>query len=126
VGDSPWVSKCAEVAHCSHAEFHPDFIALTGSNDDIARIAKLYRVYHSASIGAYFCHQCGSLAHLPSSADPSDPNDYLVDHTIIQYLMDPEGKFVTYFGLNSVPEESAKKIKFLMRRFAREKAAAAK
>lgn len=26
------------------------------------------------------------------------PKDYLVDHSIIHYLIDPEGEFVTFYG----------------------------
>lgn len=41
--------------------------------------AKVFRVYYSKPI-----------------EDESD--DYLVDHTIIMYLMDPEFQFAQYFG----------------------------
>jgi len=34
-----------------------------------------------------------------------DPADYLVDHSIIMYLVDPEGKFVTFFGKNVAEPE---------------------
>lgn len=27
-----------------------------------------------------------------------DPDDYLVDHSIITYLIDPAGEFVTFYG----------------------------
>jgi hypothetical protein len=29
-----------------------------------------------------------------------DPDDYLVDHSIITYLIDPQGEFVTFYGKN--------------------------
>ena len=29
-----------------------------------------------------------------------DSEDYLVDHSIIMYLIDPEGKFVSFYGKN--------------------------
>lgn len=29
-----------------------------------------------------------------------DPDDYLVDHSIITYLIDPNGEFVTFYGKN--------------------------
>jgi hypothetical protein len=29
-----------------------------------------------------------------------DPEDYLVDHSIITYLIDPNGEFVTFYGKN--------------------------
>lgn len=33
--------------------------------------------------------------------------DYLVDHSIIMYLIDPEGKFVTFYGKNFTAEQLA-------------------
>lgn len=85
-----------------------------------------------------------------SVAEESDPNDYLVDHTIIQvqrqrqrcsadvrhwmpagltppcaairrqYLMSPEWQFVTYFGQNSEAADAAKRIATEVRRYQRE------
>lgn len=37
-------------------------------------------------------------------------DDYLVDHTIIMYLFDPEGNFVAYYGQNKTAEEAARDI----------------
>ena len=36
-----------------------------------------------------------------------DPKDYLVDHSIIMYLVDPSGAFVTFFGKNVAEPELA-------------------
>eukprot|EP00759_Apiculatamorpha_spiralis_P052481 PhF_6_TR5732/c0_g1_i1/m.8447/K07152/SCO1_2; protein SCO1/2 len=58
-------------------DFHPRIIGLTGTLEEIERVARAYRVYFS----------------IP---DESNPKDYLVDHSIIMYLMSPEGKFVDY------------------------------
>lgn len=41
--------------------------------------AKAYRVYYTKS---------------------SDDEDYLVDHSIIMYLVNPDGEFVTFYGKN--------------------------
>ena len=60
------------------SDFHPRIIGLTGSQEAIERVAHAYRVYFSIS------------NEYPSSTD------YLVDHSIIMYLMNPEGKFVDY------------------------------
>lgn len=74
--------------------FHPDLLALTGHPDDVKQACKAYRVYFS----------------MPSDAD----GDYLVDHSIFFYLMDPEGRFVEVFGRShEVPETRAKVLSYI-------------
>ena len=74
------------------AEFHPSFKGVTGSYDDIKALCKAYRVYFST----------------PSEVKPGQ--DYLVDHSIYFYLMDPEGDFVEAVGRQHSPAEGAKVI----------------
>ena len=74
------------------AEFHPSFRGVTGSYDDIKALCKLYRVYFST----------------PSEVKPGQ--DYLVDHSIYFYLMDPDGDFVEALGRQHSPDEGAKVI----------------
>jgi protein SCO1/2 len=72
--------------------FDPRLVALTGSEDEVRAAAKAYRVYyHKAEAGA-------------------DTKDYLVDHSTFVYLMGPDGKYLTHFGLNASPEEMAETI----------------
>ena len=44
----------------------------------------------------------------PPNATASD--DYLVDHSIFFYLMDPNGEFVDAFGRSMGPEETGAKV----------------
>lgn len=74
------------------AEFHPDFVGLTGTYDQIKDVCKSYRVYFST----------------PKNVAPGQ--DYLVDHSIYFYLMDPEGDFVEALGRQHSPEAAAKVI----------------
>ncbi|KAK4237385.1 SCO1/SenC-domain-containing protein [Achaetomium macrosporum] len=71
-------------------EFHPKFIGLTGTYEQIKDMCKAYRVYFST----------------PSAVKPGQ--DYLVDHSIYFYLMDPEGDFVEALGRQHSPEQAAK------------------
>ncbi|KAF2034531.1 SCO1 protein [Setomelanomma holmii] len=71
-------------------EFHPEFIGLTGDYEQIKQTCKAYRVYFST----------------PSSVKPGE--DYLVDHSIYFYLMDPEGDFVEAIGRNFTADQAAK------------------
>ncbi|GAA6042548.1 hypothetical protein JCM8097_004661 [Rhodosporidiobolus ruineniae] len=73
-------------------DFHPSLVGLTGSYDDIKKTAKAYRVYFST----------------PPTAKPGD--DYLVDHSIFFYLMDPTGKFVDAFGRSMAAEDVTAKV----------------
>ncbi|KAK2462359.1 hypothetical protein APHAL10511_005665 [Amanita phalloides] len=73
-------------------EFHPSYIGLVGSYEDTKAICKQYRVYFST----------------PPNSDPK--GDYLVDHSIFVYLMDPEGKFVEAFGQSVGADEIVEKI----------------
>jgi len=40
-----------------------------------------------------------------------------MDHTVITYLIDPDGNFVDYYGLNKNAEEVATSIKMHMLKF---------
>jgi cytochrome oxidase Cu insertion factor (SCO1/SenC/PrrC family) len=64
------------------AHFHPRLIGLTGSKDDIAAVAKAYRVWYE-------------------KVDDAGTSGYLMDHTSITYLMDPDGEFVKHFSFGT-------------------------
>ncbi|KAG5924783.1 hypothetical protein E4U53_003383 [Claviceps sorghi] len=73
-------------------EFHDKFIGLTGTYDQIKALCKKYRVYFST----------------PQNVKPGQ--DYLVDHSIYFYLMDPDGDFVEALGRQHSPEQGAQLI----------------
>ena len=59
--------------------FHPDMIGLTGSDEDVARIAQSYRVFYSKPPG-------------------QDAADYLMDHSTLTYLGDRSGEAWRVWG----------------------------
>jgi cytochrome oxidase Cu insertion factor (SCO1/SenC/PrrC family) len=58
------------------AAFSPRLIGLTGSPEQIARVATAYRVYYA------------------ETRTGPGPNDYSMDHSSVLYLMGPDGQFV--------------------------------
>ncbi|KAL9675664.1 hypothetical protein QQ045_003868 [Rhodiola kirilowii] len=62
-------------------EFHPKIIGLTGTPSEIKDVARAYRVYFMKT--------------------NEEDDDYLVDHSIIMYLMGPDMDFVKFFGKNN-------------------------
>lgn len=76
-------------------KFHPKMIGLTGTPQQIARVAKEYRVYFNI------------LSQMKSE---DEEGEYLIDHSIISYFIDPQGQFVDYFGQNVSAEEMADKL----------------
>ncbi|KAK6341818.1 Cu-binding protein [Orbilia blumenaviensis] len=70
-------------------EFHPALIGLTGTYDEIKDVCKKYRVYFS------------------TPRDLKEGMDYLVDHSIYFYLMDPDGNFVEALGRQHTAQQAA-------------------
>ena len=75
--------------------FHPKLLGLTGTPEDIAKVAKAYRIYYAKVT--------------PKGAN-ADPDDYTMDHSAIMYLMAPDGKFIQHFGHGTGAETLAKRL----------------
>ncbi|KAF4755383.1 Cu-binding protein, partial [Perkinsus olseni] len=73
------------------SEFDPRTIGLTGTHEQIKDITRKFRVYYNQGIR-------------------NDSEDYLVDHSIIHYLVGPNGKFIDFYGKNMTADEIAAKI----------------
>ncbi|KAJ5306369.1 hypothetical protein PENANT_c017G08199 [Penicillium antarcticum] len=73
-------------------EFHPGIVGLTGTYEQVKNVCKQYRVYFST----------------PKDVKPGE--DYLVDHSIYFYLMDPDNDFVECIGRQDTPESASKVI----------------
>ncbi|KAG8457680.1 hypothetical protein KFE25_001466 [Diacronema lutheri] len=72
--------------------YHPRLLALTGSQEQIDAVARAYRIYTSKPT--------------PSEAASGE---YLLDHSIIIYLLAPDGKFLSFYGRNFSAHEVATK-----------------
>ena len=70
---------------------HPKMVGLTGSIDEIKKVAKKYRVYFKKQ-------------------NTDDSENYLVDHTAFTYLVLPEIGFVDFFRRELSAEQLAEKV----------------
>lgn len=77
---------CDSISHAT--DYHSRFIGLTGTQEQIKATCKKYRVYYSAP-------------------EYEEGKDYLVDHSIFIYLMDPQGNFAEYFAKHTTAEQVA-------------------
>jgi protein SCO1/2 len=71
--------------------FEPGPVGLTGTAEQIAAVAKTWRVYY----------------RVPDDGD----EDYLVDHSSFVYLMDRDGRYLTHFGHAATPEQMVEEIR---------------
>jgi len=78
------------------AAFGPNVVGLTGTPEEIAKVAKEYRVYYAE-------HRTGA-----------GPNDYVMDHSSVLYLMDPKGRFMAPVRADQSGTEMAAALKKLM------------
>lgn len=74
--DTPEVLK----KYC--ADFSPKLLGLTGTPQQVEAVTRAFRVYHSQS----------------NAMESSGERDYLVDHTIVTYLIGPTGEFIDFYG----------------------------
>jgi protein SCO1/2 len=73
--------------------FHPSFIALTGSEDEIRAVADEFGVYFSRS---------------------DEGVDYTVDHTARSFIMDPGGQIPLTFPVTATVEEMTRDLELLL------------
>lgn len=69
------------------AHFGPDFVGLSGTPDQIKRVADAYKIYYR------------------KVEDTDSAMGYVIDHSGFMYLMDPDGKYVTHFP-HTIAEQS--------------------
>jgi cytochrome oxidase Cu insertion factor (SCO1/SenC/PrrC family) len=70
------------------AAFDPRFVGLTGSQSELSKVEKEYKVY--------------------AQKEPLKGGTYAVSHSSVIYLMGPKGKLVTFYNEVLTPEQLAK------------------
>ena len=76
--------------------FHPRLIGLSGNAAQVSRAARAYRVYYT------------------KVDDPEAGENYLMDHSSVIYLMDPDGRYLTHFSHGTAPDTMAKRLRELV------------
>lgn len=76
------------------SHFHPRMVGLTGTQEQVDAAVQGYRAYYKKQ--------------------PQEDGPYLMDHSAVTYLMNPEGDFVRHFSHGIAPEEMAKGIREAM------------
>src|SRR4249920_3283483 len=74
------------------AAFHPRFVALRGTEDEVRRVATAYKVYFE-------------------KVRPPGSSAYLIDHMAFVFLLDREGKYLAFFP----PGTSAERMVVMIR-----------
>ncbi len=81
-------------------QFDPRIIGLTGTPEEIAEVARKYRVYYRKV-----------TAKELGEESSGDDQDYLMDHSAYLYLMGPDGQFLEVFTHTQDPAEIARAIR---------------
>lgn len=126
----------SNVCIISFSEFSPKLIGLTGTQAQIEEVSRAYRVYYSQGprdedndyIVSYKPALLLIILHVITTQQIKE-NICLnftscclqVDHTIIMYLVGPDGEFVEYFGQNKRNVEISNSIAAHMRKYKNKK-----
>jgi protein SCO1/2 len=75
--------------------FDNRFIGLTGTREQIDKVAKAYRVYHRKA----------------KPSDEADASNYTIDHSAFVYLIDGKGEYITHFSFGVPPDKMVEGIR---------------
>lgn len=86
-----------EVLKAYVGNFNPRLLGLTGTPEEVAAMAKAYRVYYA------------------KAGSNGSSTDYLMDHSSIIYLMGPDGRFVKHMAYTTDAAKLASELKETLR-----------
>ncbi len=99
------------------ARFHPRLVGLTGSEPELAAVARAYKVHRrrlvlpptlGAAASGPSAGPQGAAGHQYDAAPHRhDGQKYTIDHGSLMYLMNPEGRFLTLFPTSTSGERIA-------------------
>ncbi|XP_056311028.1 protein SCO2 homolog, mitochondrial [Danio aesculapii] len=81
-------------------DFHPRLVGLTGSAEEVKQAGRDFRVY-------------------ASNGPKDEDGDYIVDHSIVIYLVNPDGLFIDYYNRMKNDTQIAESIRNHMKTFVR-------
>jgi len=85
------------------SNFDKRFVGLTGTPEEIKKVAELYKVYYARS----------DTADGKAAFDSKNP-DYSVDHSAFIYMMGKDGKYVRIFPYNTSEQDIARAAQHLL------------
>jgi len=75
-------------SYFAESDYHKKFLPLTGSFEKVKAACRSYRVYFTKP-----------------TPEEIKAGDYLIDHSIISYLIAPDGQFLEYYGKSKTAKE---------------------
>ncbi|XP_061923088.1 protein SCO2 homolog, mitochondrial-like [Entelurus aequoreus] len=94
----------------------PVFVTVDPERDDVAALARYVKDFHPRLVGltgtAQEVKDAGRDYRVYASAGPKDDDgDYIVDHTILIYLLSPDGLFVDYYNRMKTQEQITESVR---------------
>jgi protein SCO1/2 len=96
--------------------FDMPLISLTGEKQALSDVLKMFKVYASVQkpvVETPAAQDEGDVKATESAADPHAGHGYQVDHSSFVYVLDKEGKSLTFFNDKVTAEEIAAKLREL-------------
>lgn len=77
------------------ANFHPSFLGLTGTAEEVGRVATAFGIYHGKD-------------------EPDELGDYMVSHSATVTVLGPEGRIRLLWPYDVPPEDLARDLRYLV------------